>query len=195
MEQGIYAIQWPDAENALNLLVSPTRGLFFWTPFLLLAFIGYPQLARETRSLFWLAYIIPLLQIIVISGRTWDWQAGPTLGPRYLAPILPVLSLPCAFAAQRQIGLSVLLATYSIVITTAATLTNAMPEAEIYNPLLDVHLQDFLRGEFSPNLGIVLSLCPFQSAVLFYLGLIAGIGWVCKELQRQSNELGVSNSS
>ena len=37
MREGLYAIKWPDLETAYNLLVSPTRGLFFWTPFLVMA--------------------------------------------------------------------------------------------------------------------------------------------------------------
>jgi len=110
MKSGLYAIGWPDATTAYRLLFGPTRGLFFWSPFLLMAFAGYPILFKRSQPLFWLTYAVPLLQIAIISGRVWDWQAGPTLGPRYLAPILPLLALPCVLGAQRFPKIAIALA-------------------------------------------------------------------------------------
>src|SRR5580765_3272905 len=88
-------------KQLLTFFSVPLGGCF-WTPFLLMVAFGYGKMA-SSRGSFILAYAVPLLQIIVILGRTrtWDWPAGPTLGPRYLAPILPLLALPCAFGVQR----------------------------------------------------------------------------------------------
>jgi len=182
MKSGLYAIGLPDATTAYRLLFGPTRGLFFWSPFLLMAFVGYPILFKRSQPLFWLTYAVPLLQIAVISGRVWDWQAGPTLGPRYLAPILPLLALPCALGAQRFPKIAISLAIYSIGITTIATLTNACPPGSIHNPLLEMHLPMFIKGEFSPNLGMVLGLPPFASVAVYYGILIAGVGWLWRRL-------------
>jgi hypothetical protein len=184
MREGLYAIKWPDPETAFNLLFSPTRGLFFWTPFLLMAGIGYKQLFRKSPRLFWLTYAVPLLQTVVISGRTWDWQAGPTLGPRLLAPMLPLLALPCAFGVQKCPKLGIGLAAYSIAITTLATLTDACPSGSIYNPLLQLHIPLFLKGEFSPNLGMALGLPPYASVASFYAILIGGIWWLWRQLPK-----------
>jgi MFS family permease len=176
MKQGLYAIKWPDPDTALNLLLSPARGLLFWTPFLVLALFGYRKLATIDRSLFWLAYAVPALQILVISGRSWDWPAGHCLGPRYLAPILPLLALPCALALQSFPRTGLILAAWSITITTLATLTDACPAYRDHpNPLLDLHVPLLLKGEFSPNLGTVLGLPPYASVAIFYVVLTAGI--------------------
>jgi hypothetical protein len=178
MRRGVYAIMWPDAQTAYNLLFSPTRGLFFWSPFLLMAGIGYWRLIQIDRRLFWLTYAVPLVQIIVISGRTWDWTAGPSLGPRYLAPILPLLALPCALGMQRFPRIGIALAGYSILITTVATLTNACPPGHVYNPLLELHLPALLKGELAPNLGTAVGLPAWGSVALFYAILIGGIAWL-----------------
>ena len=182
MKQGLYAIKWPNPEIAYNLLFPPTRGLFFWSPFLVMAGVGYWKLIQSNPRLFWFTYAIPLLQIIVISGRAWDWQAGFTLGPRYLAPILPLLALPCALGVQRFPKLGIALAAYSILITTLATLTDACPDYSIYNPLTELHIPLFLKGVFSPNLGMVLGLPPYASVALYYAILVGGIGWLWRQL-------------
>lgn len=190
MRRGLYAIMWPDAETAFNLLFSPTRGLFFWSPFLLMAGAGYWKLIHTDRRLFWLTYSVPLLQIVVISGRTWDWQAGPSLGPRYLAPILPLLALPCALGVQRFPRIGAVLAVYSIGITTLATLTNACPPGYIYNPLIELHVPALLKGELAPNLGTALGLPPYASVALFYILLIGGIAWLWRKARAPEKETG-----
>jgi hypothetical protein len=176
MGEGLYAIQWPDPETAYRLVFSPTRGLLFWTPFLILAVPGYPTLFRRAPRLFWLTYAVPALQLLVISGRTWDWQAGFALGPRLLTPMLPLLALPCALGVQRFPRLGIGLAVYSILITTLATLTDACPDYTVYNPLTELHLPLLLLGEFSPNLGRLLGLSPYASGALFY-ALLVGVAW------------------
>jgi hypothetical protein len=177
MREGLYAIQWPDAQTAFNLLFSPTRGLFFWSPFLVMAGFGYSELFRRSPRLFWLTCAVPVVQIVVISGRVWDWQAGPTLGPRYLAPILPLLALPCALGVRRWPRLGAAMAIYSVAITTLATLTDACPMGNIYNPLTELHIPLLLKGEFPPNLGRLLGLPPYASVALFYAILVGGLWW------------------
>ena len=188
MKEGLYAIKWPDVQTAYDLLFSPTRGFFFWTPFLVMAGFGYWQLIQSNKPLFWLTYVVPLVQIIVISGRTWDWQAGFTLGPRYLAPILPLMALPCALGVQRFPKVGIALAAYSILITTLATLTDACPNYSIYNPITELHIPLFLKGEFSPNLGTVLGLPPYASIALYYAILIGGIWWLWRQVSNLPDE-------
>lgn len=187
MKEGLYAIKWPDPETAYNLLFSPARGLLFWTPFLLVAIFGYWQLIRTDRRMFWLTYAVPVLHIIVISGRAWDWTAGPTLGPRYLAPILPLLALPCALGALRVWRISLLLAVYSILLTTFATFTNACPVGSITNPLMKLHIPLFLKSEFSPNVGQLLGLPAYVSFGVFYCILFSGVAWLWLMVSMQKN--------
>jgi MFS family permease len=178
MKEGLYAIKWPDPETAFNLLFSPSRGLFFWTPFMVILSVGYWKLMKADVRLFWLIYAVPLLQIVVISGRTWDWPAGPSLGPRYLAPILPLLALPCAFGVKWLPKIGAFLAAPSILMTTTATLTNACPSASFQNPLVELHISQLRNGQIAPNLGTLFGLWPTASIALFYVLLTAGIAWL-----------------
>jgi hypothetical protein len=182
MKEGVFGIKWPDLETAFKLLFSPTRGLFFWSPFLIMAGFGYGELFRRSPRMFWLMYLVPLLQILVISGRVWDWESGPALGPRLLSPMLPLLALPCALGIRRWPRLGTALASYSIAITTLATLTDACPPASIYNPMIELHIPLFLKGQFSPNLGMLFGLHPYVSVALYYAILIGGVWWLWRKL-------------
>ena len=173
MKEGIYAIKWPDGATALKLLFTPSRGLLFWTPFLAMSIVGYSGIWREHRNLFWYALSMPVLQILIISGRVWDWPAGPTLGPRLLAPLLPWIALPCAYGVVRMTKIGMLLGTHSIAITTLATITDACPSFDQHaNPLISLHIPSMLQGEISYNLGLVVGMPPQISCMFYYAVII-----------------------
>jgi hypothetical protein len=179
MKEGLYAIKWPNLEILGRLLIGPMRGLVFWTPFLVMAGFGWWWMAQERPRWLWLTYAVPVFHALVISGRVWDWQAGYTLSARYMAPILPLLALPCAIGTQRWPKLGLALAAVSIGLMTLATVTDACPDYTIYNPLTELHLPKLMKGEFSYTLGTeVLGLPPWVSVALYYAILAGGIAWL-----------------
>jgi len=191
MGKGIYAIRWPDPETLGALLCSPERGLLTWCPFLLLAGVGYWQMLHDSPQPLWLTYAVPLLTLIVISGRVWDWQAGWCLGPRYLTPILPLLALPCALAARRLPGISAALAALSMLLVTQAVLTSVIIPDWYHAPLLQFHWPLWREGKLSPNLGRLAGLSPWASVAPFYLILTGGI-W---RLWRQAKALDTATAA
>ena len=142
--------------------------------------------------MFWLTYAVPVLQWVVISGRVWDWQAGPTIGARYLAPILPLLALPCAIGVMRWPRLGLALATYSILITSVATLTDACPAYETRNPLSETMLPALMEGQLSPNLGMLAGLPAHGSAVAFFVLMAGGGAWL--QCRLSSDEASLSHA-
>lgn len=170
MEQGLYAIHWPDLENGLRLLFGPTRGLFFWSPFLLMAVLGYAKLRRIHPSLFWACWILPVLQVVVISGRVWDWPAGWTIGPRYLSPILPFLALPAALAMRRFPAAGLITIAASFCLTGLGTIVDGTPTYQYEVPWFELHLPKLSRGDLVDNLGHLMGLTGLWS--LAPLGLI-----------------------
>src|SRR6185369_16124232 len=67
---------------------------------------------------------------------------------------------------------------YSVIITTFATLVDASPPGDIYNPLVSFHIPLFLRGQISPNIGTLLGLSAYASIAIFYAVLLAGIAYL-----------------
>lgn len=182
MRKGLYAIQWPHFPTAWRLLADPAKGLLVWTPFLVLALPGWWWLLQRRDRIFLLVYTIPVAHWIIISGRVWDWKAGPTLGPRYLAPLLPLLALPCALAVERWPRAGSFLATLSIALTSLATLTDACPGYGVDRPLVELHLPRLLEMRLSHNLGSLLGLPPFVSLILYPVVLGLGAYWLWTRL-------------
>jgi len=182
MREGLYAIKWPDVENLGRLLFGPARGLVFWTPFLVMAGFGWWWITRERPRWLWLTYAVPVLHALVISGRTWDWKAGSAISARYLAPLLPLLALPCALGVQRWPRLGVALAMLSVGLMSVATVTDASPPYHLDNPLVQIHLPMLLQGKFSHTLGTALfGLPPAWGVALYYVYLAGGLVWLWRQ--------------
>jgi len=94
-----------------GVLFSPTRGLFTFSPFLLLLLCcSLPSYWRPVmrdhgaRGLTLALGIAATLQLLIYAKA--DWRAGDSWGPRWLTDLLPVLlwMLPPAVAALRGAG-------------------------------------------------------------------------------------------
>ncbi len=91
------------AAGAAGLLLSPARGLFVFSPFLLLVPAGFRRGLRDrgTRQLT-LASGAAAVALVLLYAKT-DWRAGYAWGPRWLTDLLPLLvwMLPPALAALK----------------------------------------------------------------------------------------------
>lgn len=80
-----------DWSGLAGLLVSPTRGLLVFSPFLAVVVIGIVQRFRSpsTRVLTVLLTAAVVGQLLLYAQG--DWRAGTAWGPRWLTDILPIL--------------------------------------------------------------------------------------------------------
>ncbi|MBS0319299.1 MAG: hypothetical protein JSR18_02050 [Proteobacteria bacterium] len=94
------------AGGLAGLLLSPTHGLFVFSPFLLALVAGAASIVREPRfrGLTLAAGGAALLQLALYSLG--DWRQGMSWGPRWLTDSLPILfwMLPPALAPLRLPG-------------------------------------------------------------------------------------------
>jgi hypothetical protein len=85
-----------------GLLLSPTRGLFVFSPFLLFVVFFLPWVLRErsTRRLSVVIGCAVLAQVSFYASA--DWRQGISFGPRWLTDMLPILfwMLPPVIAAM-----------------------------------------------------------------------------------------------
>jgi len=98
--QGFMGVAVPDPVALLNHLFHPSRGLFAWTPALLLAIPGLRWLVRASPRDGVLALGISAFYLFLASAflyEAWGWM----LGPRHLTPWIPFLVAPLALTLAR----------------------------------------------------------------------------------------------
>jgi hypothetical protein len=85
-------------EAMLGNLISPARGMFVYSPVLLLSFTGFALALRDhAERLFAICLgAIVILHWLVVS-RFPHWWAGHSYGPRFMTDIVPFLSYFVAF--------------------------------------------------------------------------------------------------
>jgi hypothetical protein len=77
------------AEAFAGNLISPSRGLFVYSPVLLLAvYFCYKKLRRGAGTLDWCLAIIVLLHLVIVASVP-NWWAGHSFGPRFATDLLP----------------------------------------------------------------------------------------------------------
>lgn len=93
--KGVFGISWPSLSGLALLLVSPSRGLFFFAPVLLLALpalFARSDLRRRVRLM------AVVLTAVLLSGHGAP-HGGWAMGPRYLLLVVPFL---CEALAERN---------------------------------------------------------------------------------------------
>lgn len=95
------------AEALLGHLVSPARGLFVFSPILLLAIPGFALAIRERRDrAVGVACGAILVAHWVAASRFGHWWGGHSFGPRLMADILPFAVFLCAYALESLAALA-----------------------------------------------------------------------------------------
>jgi hypothetical protein len=93
---GFHGLSLPHAEAFPAFLISPSYGLFAFSPILALGLIaGFVLLRRGPRREAALALAVAALMFLFLAGMT-NWRAGWCVGPRYIATVAPFLMLPLA---------------------------------------------------------------------------------------------------
>jgi len=87
----------------LGLIVSPGKGVFFFSPPLVLAFLGGRRLFARAPSLTAAIVALSVTHLLIITqvlffGGDWCW------GPRYLLVLVPLWGLALPFAVERARG-------------------------------------------------------------------------------------------
>lgn len=76
------------------------KGLFFWSPVLLLTVAGMFLLRGSLHAFRWSTLVV-FVTLTWLVGSWYDWQFGGSFGHRGFTDVLPLLSIPMAAALYR----------------------------------------------------------------------------------------------
>ena len=88
-------------ESLPGLLVSPQRGLAFYSPVLLFGFAGMALAWRQARWRPLVPLQVAVLAMIVVAARWYDWWGGAAWGYRSIVDTAPLLALSMLPAMER----------------------------------------------------------------------------------------------
>ncbi len=104
--------QTPLPTGLAGLLISPSRGLFVYSPFFAFAIWGGITVWRDRRYYALRPITIAILAILCLEAKHFDWWSGWSFGYRHivdLSPLLAVLLVPVVASIFRKRRLAALL--------------------------------------------------------------------------------------
>jgi len=185
-ESGLYGADQVHWDAAARLLVDWRWGLFVLTPILLFAFYGFVRLLRERSerpgALAALGVAVPTYVVICFMN---NWTGGWSIGPRYLALVVPFVAWGALGALDWLAGRwprttgAVALGTTAVALVASGFPSMYYPHLppELHHPL--PHLFGVLIAhDYAPhNAGNLLGWYGTASMVPVLLLLAATLGW------------------
>ena len=154
----------PNGEALYGITISPYRGLFYFAPVLLMAFIGLVLALRDRDRRGEVFAIMFVCAVFFAFNVTFNgWEGGFGIGARYLVPLIPLLGILMIACSGWTRLLFVPLAALSLFINFAATAVDPQPSGTIPRPLTQYIIPLLMTGHFSPDVPIT----PPWSAATF----------------------------
>jgi hypothetical protein len=136
-----------------QMLFSTYRGIFLFMPVLLLSTVGviYAVKKRKRDPMVWVNMGSVVLYLLIVSGFSF-WDAGRSLGPRYLIPLLPFLVLVLKDVPKRKVLRTLLLVLLGFSVFNMLVISSVSPlcHHDVGNPLYGFAYGMFFSGKFSP---------------------------------------------
>jgi len=172
MKEGFLGISIPDFNILIRLIISPYRGLLWFSPILLLTPIAIYLLWRNHKNKKIALMIISLaVYYILVNSAYYYWHGGFSTGPRHLTPIISFLCLPLSLvwtnARSTYKPLLVILFFTSFLIALLSVAVTMYSPEKIGNPLFDFLIPGLLNGDGRNVVLIILRKLnePFRSEI------------------------------
>jgi hypothetical protein len=183
-EQGFYGAVGPNLSALRGLLIELGPGLFPLTPLLIFAPLGFYVLMRrrEHKAQALCALAVSGLTILLISSMEM-WRGGWTIGPRYLALVVPFMAW-LAFEGLAHMGKRAPMLALACALGTTATgmLASGLPSAyyphippEFTRPLPQLYFLLIAHDYAPPNAGAWLGAYGSASMLPLLLAALAAL--------------------
>ncbi len=190
--QGFLGISLPDPLACFNILFSPYRGLFFFSPFLLLCIPGFYHFYRNhrLRKEFWL-FFLSVVGFIAWNSAYSVWWGGWAPGPRHLVPVIPFMMVTIMLYSREfdvwRERAALALGGLSVLMISAVTVTDPNLPEKTFHPLFQHTLPRVVTGELGINFGSLLGL-PGWFSLIPLIAILAVISWLLVKENRRENE-------
>jgi len=181
-----YGFILPGPESIWGLSFSWYRGVFFFAPFLILLLLLAYRKFNKIRSRFLTNnfLVLPSIVYFLFISSFYAWWGGWTYGPRFLTGLVILLTYEGILYISKNPFNKPLLFTLIIfgilcAFMAKATIVYSAPTEES-NPLFNLVIPSFLKGDFNPNniLTMLFNLSPVYSFIVFIVLFFGSLGWL-----------------
>jgi hypothetical protein len=175
-----YGFNLPSLESIWGLTFSDYKGLFFYTPFLFLAFAGISKKYNFKAFAGHYLFYVSIVYFLVVAAY-FGWWGGWTYGPRLLFPVAVLL----VYEGIVKISDYKFSAAFFWVLTifglagaflAKITVVYSIPTDSLH-PFQQTIFPAIKAGSFNPNnlATIIFGINPALAAIIWIVGLAAGI--------------------
>jgi hypothetical protein len=180
-------------------LFSLSRGLFLYTPFLVLGVVGYAEgLRMKAHRLEFFLFLAVFLGILLPYSAWYDPSGGNSFGPRFLVAAIPFLLLPSGFvvewARDRQVWWVYAAYFVGALMNGIAALVSAIPPTSGWDvsPFFGFILQRLSVGNLNVWwISSVGQYWPYAAGVVVSVGAVLPIA-IVELTRRRESEAGLS---
>ena len=185
-EEGIAGVTYPNLTKLFLLLFGTQNGLFVFSPLWIFSFPGIYILWKQNyRDLFLIISLIVISWLLFNSSAN-EWRGGWSVGPRFLVPVLPFLTIPASlfitwswekfygFARPLFAGL----AGWGILVHTASVAVHPALDPSLENPIVEHSFYAILNGISRPSVLTLFGFSPSSSFLLFTLLVLITIIYI-----------------
>ena len=153
MGQGFFGVSLPSFSRAIQLLFGRYRGLFFYSPVLVIALFSVWSSRKQENIQFYYTLLLGCAATLLLNSSYGYWQGGVCFGPRHLVPIIPALALGLAYIPTHWIKhpVSIAVAFLSLAINFIGTVTTPFVSEYDTNPMFQSYWQLIKQGAISAN--------------------------------------------
>jgi hypothetical protein len=154
-DSGLMGIHLPRPDVLFYMTFHTTMGIFWQSPILLLAFLGWLTADKTPRYLpeAIFSFIVILIYFVVLSGYH-TWWGGLAFTPRHLIPVLPFFSIPLALLGKRLQRWIIVPAVFSIgqmFIVTASSRYGLASITHVTYPFYSMFQNSTIYSVYFPN--------------------------------------------
>jgi hypothetical protein len=159
-----YGFNMPDPAAMRAVLIGEYRGLFFWSPVMLMAIPGIYYLFRAERAVA-IMTVAACLMILLQVGAFYTWFGGNAIGPRYLSPALPFFGLAAAYGIKRFPEMGLILTVVSVALMLMVVAIAIDPPGDVLTPFQSFYVPRIEQHRFADNLGTLIGLPLWASLI------------------------------
>jgi len=189
--RGVLGVTLPSLEALWGVLFSARRGLFFFSPVLLLAPLGLWQMVRRRGFRDVVPLSIAITVYVLFAAGFVDWEAGWCTAARHLVPIVPLLAIPALHAlVNTDSGWSWKVLAASLIAISGVNAALSIALTPFFPPQFNVPLAQLVLPSLVDGAGLhnIMSAAIGVPAIAVVIAIlvvtVAALGWASSRVLR-----------